>query len=138
MLPKKILLAEDDVDDRSFFLNFLNNRKDISAISTVENGEEVFTFLATIEEAAQLPHVIILDQNMPKRNGLQTLQMLKKNSAYQRIPVFMYSTYADENLAKQSLESGARLVLAKPFSPDGYHQMIDAVFDALRGETKNL
>ena len=132
MLPKTILLAEDDADDRSFFLDFLIHRNDISAISTVENGEEVFNFLETIYEASQLPHIIILDQNMPKRNGLQTLQMLKQNSVYKKIPVFMYSTYADENLASQSLDCGATLVLAKPFSPDGYQQMMDAVFEALQ------
>lgn len=135
MSPKTILLAEDDADDRSFFLEFLTHRKDISRISVVKDGEEVFTFLDAAREKAQLPHIIILDQNMPRRNGLHTLHMLKQSSAYKNIPVFMYSTHADENLTKQSLVAGAAGVLAKPFSQEGYQHMMDAVFEALEGET---
>ncbi|MBE7170851.1 MAG: response regulator [Williamsia sp.] len=138
MLPKKILLAEDDADDRSFFFDFLTGRKDIARITAVENGEEVFSWLENIQDAAALPDIIVLDQNMPKKNGFQTLQGLKSNSRYRSIPVFMYSTYADENLAKKSLACGARLVLAKPFSPAGYHEMIDQIFDTLQVEADGV
>lgn len=126
MPPKKILLAEDDADDQSFFLDFLQHRKDVSLLQAVENGEEALTFLEKAgNHGGSLPDLIILDQNMPKRNGLQTLQELKANRSYKNIPVLVYSTYADENLKKQSTALGAALVHPKPFTSEGYHQMMD-------------
>ncbi|HVF97021.1 MAG TPA: response regulator [Flavisolibacter sp.] len=123
MQPKKILLAEDDADDRLFFFDFLHQRKDISLLKAVENGEEVFAFL---EKAEGLPDLIILDQNMPRCNGLQALEMLKSKSAYVDIPVFVYSTHANERLRQQSMALGAALVLPKPLTFEGYHEMVDA------------
>lgn len=126
MVPKKVLLAEDDADDRDIFFNFLRNRSDILLLPAAENGEEVIDFL---ENAAgeQLPDFILLDQNMPKKNGIQTLQTLKQLTPYKNIPVFIYSTYVDEMLQRQSTEAGAVSVFSKPHTMEGYHGMIDAI-----------
>lgn len=123
-IPMKILLAEDDPDDRGFFYQFLSLRTDLLILPPVENGEEVFAYLEKAQNGT-LPDLIILDQNMPKCNGLQTLAILKKNIQYENIPVFVYSTYTDDYLVKQSIQLGARSVLEKPLSPEGYHKMID-------------
>src|SRR5687768_499544 len=96
-IPKKILLAEDDPDDRGFFFEFLEHRRDLLLLPPVENGEEVFEFLEKAQNG-NFPDLIILDQNMPKCNGLQTLAILKNNSHYENIPVFVYSTYTDDYL----------------------------------------
>ena len=123
-IPKKILLAEDDPDDREFFFQFLNTRPDLVLLPAVENGEEVFEYLEKAHNGS-FPDLIILDQNMPKCNGLQTLTILKNNIQYEKIPVFVYSTYTDDYLVKKSIQLGARSVLEKPFSPEGYHKMIN-------------
>jgi len=128
MYPKKILLAEDDWDDQDFFRVFLHERKDVTLLSAVENGEELFNYLKSIIDDSALPDAIILDQNMPKRNGLQTLALLKQSTEYAHIPVMVYSTYADEVLIEQSTALGAALVWAKPLSMKGYHDMIDELF----------
>lgn len=131
MPPKTILLAEDDADDRDFFHAFLKGRDDLVLLPPVENGEEVLRFLESVTNDAALPDAIILDQNMPKRNGLQTLRLLKNSDAFAHIPVLVYSTYTDEDLVKQSTAIGAALVLPKPATAEGYHKMIDAFFDVL-------
>lgn len=123
-IPKKILLAEDDPDDRGFFFQFLRHRSDLLLLPPVENGEEVFAFLEKAQQGT-LPDLIILDQNMPKCNGLQTLAILKNHIQYENIPVFVYSTYTDDYLVKQSIQLGATSVLEKPLSQEGYHKMID-------------
>ena len=130
-IPKKILLAEDDPDDQGFFLQFLSHRQDLLLLPPVENGEEVFEYL---EKAPNdiFPDLILLDQNMPKCNGLQTLTLLKTHIQYENIPVFVYSTYTDDYLVKQSLELGARSVLEKPYSPEGYHKMIDDMLELIQ------
>ncbi|MCS3800678.1 response regulator [Niastella sp. OAS944] len=123
---KKILLAEDDPDDVSFFFQYLGERPDLILLPPVENGEEVFDYLEKAHNGS-FPDLIILDQNMPKCNGLQTLAILKNNTAYENIPVFLYSTYTDAYLVKQSIQLGARSVLEKPVSVEGYHKMINDI-----------
>jgi CheY-like chemotaxis protein len=129
--PKKILLAEDDPDDRGFFFQFLSQRQDVQLLPAAENGEEVFEYLEKAHNGA-FPDLILLDQNMPKCNGLQTLTLLKTHLQYENIPVFVYSTYTDDYLVKQSLQLGARSVLEKPYSPEGYHKMIDNMLELIQ------
>lgn len=125
MTRKKVLLAEDDLDDQNFFYDFLKHRSDIFIMDPVENGVELFFFLENIKENEELPDLIILDQNMPKRNGLQTLQLLKETERYSHIPVMIYSTYTDEQLRKNSFQLGASTVETKPISKEEYNKMMD-------------
>src|SRR6188508_2290359 len=114
MRPKKVLLAEDDLDDQKLFHDFLLHRTDIVLMSVVENGEEVLDTLKSITDFGHLPDLIILDQNMPKKNGIQTLQVLKNDSRYSEIIVVIYSTYADQQLINEALKNGASKVVSKP------------------------
>jgi len=131
MSPKKILLAEDDIDDQKLFCDFLNHREDIVLMPVVENGVHLFDSLEKIASAEDLPDLIILDQNMPKRSGLQTLQLLKTTNRYAHIPVMVYSTYTDQQLIKISSEMGAFSVASKPVTKDGYDEMINCFLKVL-------
>lgn len=130
MTTWRILLAEDDADDQKLFNDFLSHRTDIELLPVAENGEELLEVLERIT-AGHLPHIIILDQNMPKCNGLQTLAALKENDRYAHLPVIIYSTYADEQLISSSKSAGAALVVTKPISKKGYEEMMDAVLEIL-------
>lgn len=129
-IQTKILLAEDDPDDVQFFLQYLGDRSDLLLLPPVDNGEEVFEYLQKAGEGT-IPDLIILDQNMPKCNGLQTLAILKNNALFENIPVFVYSTYTDAYLVKQSIQLGARSVLEKPVSVEGYHQMMNDILELI-------
>lgn len=129
-IQTKILLAEDDPDDVQFFFQFLGDRSDLLLLPPVDNGEEVFEYLQKAGEGT-IPDLIILDQNMPKCNGLQTLAILKNNAQFENIPIFVYSTYTDAYLVKQSIQLGARSVLEKPVSVEGYHQMMDDILELI-------
>ena len=128
MLKRKILLAEDDEDDQHFFIDFLKSRDDIILMPIVENGIALFELLEKINKDEELPDYIILDQNMPKKNGLQTLQNLKNESRYAHIPVMIYSTYTDDQLIKKGTELGACMIMAKPLTKEGYDQLVNAFF----------
>ena len=130
MPKRKVLLAEDDEDDQRFFNEFLKNREDIVLLPIAENGEVLFEILGNITKDTDLPDLIILDQNMPKLNGIGALRLLKSDSRYAHIPVSIYSTYTDEELIKNGLSSGACFVVSKPVSQEGYHQMMDRLFEA--------
>lgn len=127
---KKILLAEDDGDDRLFFAEFLGDRPDIRLLPAVTNGAEVLDYLNALPPDGDRPDVIVLDQNMPKLTGKETLSALKSQplvGKYDGIPVVIYSTYVGPQLVRDCLELGAALVVPKPDSPEGYNEMMDEI-----------
>lgn len=130
MTSRKVLLAEDDADDQKLFYDFLQHRHDIVIMSMLGDGVALFDFLESIKDQEGLPDLIILDQNMPKRNGLQTLQLLKSQPRYAPIPVMIYSTYTDQQLIQKSAEMGAAAIMSKPVTRNGYNEMMDAFLNA--------
>ena len=124
-MTKKVLLAEDDSDDRILFQTFFSDRKDISLLQPVINGLELIECLMNIPADHDLPDLIILDQNMPKMNGKQTLSYLKSNKRYANIPVVIYSTYTDNTLVVDCKKLGAVMVAVKPIDNEGYQRMMD-------------
>jgi CheY-like chemotaxis protein len=127
----RLLLAEDDADDRFFFTDFARKRNDLFLLPVAQDGEEVLNALLPLTETGTLPNAILLDQNMPKRNGLQTLELLKSHTVYDGIPVFIYSTYADDFLRTKGLVAGAIAVFQKPYTVDGYNQMVNDIIDMI-------
>ncbi len=125
MQVSKVLLAEDDFDDRMFFETFVTGRTDMLLLGAVGNGAELIETLHLRNTVHELPDIIILDQNMPRLNGLETLRLLKSKEEYTHIPVIIYSTYISDNLVESCLHSGASLVLSKPDGIDGYKAMLD-------------
>lgn len=130
MRKVRILVAEDDADDRFIFDNFLGDRIDIEIMPFAENGLDVFDILKNIHETDSLPDIIILDHNMPKMNGKQTLEQLKSNESYSGIPVFIYSTYADAQLINTCTTSGAVMVVTKPITKEGYEELMNNILSS--------
>lgn len=124
MLKKKVLLADDDADDREIFERVLGKKSDVLLLRSVENGREVLEFLGNISDE-ELPHLIILDHNMPKLNGTETLGILKSSSKYSGIAVVIYSTYSDHVLIERCHKLGAAMVLSKPSNLKDYEAVID-------------
>jgi len=125
MKIKKVLLADDDADDREIFVRVLGKKTDVLLIRTVENGREVIDYLDGINSPEQLPNLIILDHNMPKMNGTETLGRLKSDNRYSDINVVIYSTYSDSRMKETCTQLGAAMVLAKPASMKEYEAVID-------------
>jgi CheY-like chemotaxis protein len=96
MQKNTILWADDDADDLMLMKEILlkNNRN--YEIVEVRNGKEALDFLKHAKEAAHLPCLIILDINMPILDGKETLSILKKEEAYQSIPVVVFTTSNSE------------------------------------------
>jgi CheY-like chemotaxis protein len=122
---KRILLAEDDRDDQSLFFEFLQNRTDLVLLPAVENGVELISYLEKQPDESLSNLLIILDQNMPKKNGLNTLEFLKETPRFSHIPVMIYSTYTDPESIRKGKELGAALIYSKPLDHNGYQKMID-------------
>jgi CheY-like chemotaxis protein len=131
MMATKVILVEDDPDDRELFTTFFSERKDLLLLPVAGNGAELIAYLDTLTFDDQLPDLIVLDQNMPIMNGKQTLKELKEHHRYARIPAVIYSTYADSNLIIDCKNLGAKMVAMKPIDNDGYQKMMDDFLDII-------
>ena len=125
MEMKKILLADDDADDREIIERVLGGKNDISLLQSVENGREVIDYLNKVSSFNELPDLIILDHNMPRMNGMETLEILKGTPRYEGIPVVIYSTYSDSRIMEKCIFLGAAMVVSKPFTILEYEATIN-------------
>ena len=130
MVKRRILLAEDDEDDQILFQEFLKAREDLIIMPVAENGEMLIEQLESIGDDQDLPSLIILDQNMPKKGGLQTLKELKEAQRYSQIPIVIYSTYTDDRLIAEGTRAGACMVLTKPLTREDYNKMLEDLIRA--------
>ena len=121
---KKILLVDDDIDDRQIFEELLHELDPDTVIDNAENGLEM---VAILNNAADddLPGLIILDQNMPRMTGKESLLFLKAQPRYKNIPTIVYSTYQVRDFYQECLELGAQDVVAKPDTMQAYREMIE-------------
>jgi CheY-like chemotaxis protein len=114
-----ILLADDDPVDRELFIEGMNDTGARFKVAEVENGEELLQHLSA---AVSLPDFIILDLNMPVKDGRETLKELKGSEAWRHIPVFILSTSNARFDVELACNTGANLFLVKPH---GYREIVE-------------
>lgn len=113
------LIADDDLDDHEFFRETtVQLMGDNCSIIQVLNGQAAIDYLLArnefSDEATVIPDVVILDLNMPKLNGLDTLMQIKNTSALARIPVYILTTAWDDSTMKKCKVLGANGYFSKP------------------------
>jgi CheY-like chemotaxis protein len=107
-----IILADDDEADRLLFIEALSELKINTSVETVTNGDELMHFLK--DHTSHLPHLIFLDLNMPRKNGLQCLQEIRSNQLFQKISVAIYSTSSSNKDIEDTFRHGANIYITKP------------------------
>jgi CheY-like chemotaxis protein len=107
----KILVADDDIDDRYFFRKALEGIEIPTKLITVEDGEMLLTHLS--KNINDLPDVLFLDLNMPRKNGSECLNAIKSNEKLSGIPVIIYSTSLHHDIADLLFDAGAQFYFRK-------------------------
>jgi CheY-like chemotaxis protein len=114
-----ILLADDDPDDRMLVRDALQESRSPHQLTCVEDGEELLDYLrhrgaySSVDESAP-PYIILLDLNMPRKDGRETLREIKADPHLRRIPVVILTTsQAEEDIAR-SYDLGASSFIIKP------------------------
>ena len=118
--PTIILMADDDADDRLLAQDALAESKVPGELHFVENGEELMDYLHRRGKfsaaSAPRPGLILLDLNMPKKDGREALREIKLNRELRRIPVVILTTsQADTDIA-HIYDLGANSFITKPVS----------------------
>jgi len=107
-----ILLADDDLDDCNFFKHALEELPISAHLTTVHDGDHLMNYL--LENSEQLPHVVFLDINMPRKNGMECLSEIKRNPVLKDIPVVMFSTSNSWDTINTLFNSGSHVYIHKP------------------------
>jgi CheY-like chemotaxis protein len=121
----KLMLIDDDSDDRDFFKLSLINL-DIFTFCEAENGQDAIEKLLDTE---YLPDYIFLDINMPVMDGFDTLEELKTIDKLKDIPVIMLSTSSVEKDKLRSLELGALCYVEKPTNVNRIKELVTTAIE---------
>lgn len=116
MLDRKILLADDDAEDRSIIQDAMESLDAKNVMMFADNGEQLLNLLKGNFTTSVYPCLIVLDLNMPKLSGTQTLSKLKCDEMFKSIPVIIYSTSINPVEKEKCLQLGAHSFITKPIS----------------------
>ncbi len=115
-----ILIADDDMDDLYMIKQAFASINLTENVQTVNDGVELLDYLHKkgrykgVETLC--PKIILLDLNMPKKDGRECLKEIKTNSKFSRIPVVIYSTSSNPDDISYAYEFGASSYITKPYS----------------------
>ena len=122
--PITILLADDDADDRMLAANALQESRVVNDLRFVEDGEELLDYLYhrgryVDADSSPIPGLILLDLNMPRKDGREALREIKADPDLRRIPVVVLTTSKAEEDIYRTYDLGANSFITKPVSFEG-------------------
>jgi CheY-like chemotaxis protein len=114
-----ILMADDDSDDRLLAQEALEESRLLNTLHFVVDGEELMDYLLnrgkyTDPASAPRPGIILLDLNMPKKDGREALKEIKSHPDLKRIPIVILTTSKAEEDVLRSYDFGASSYITKP------------------------
>ena len=129
-LPQ-VLLVDDNPADVVLAREALAGGRHHSHIWQVQDGEEAIAFLHHSGKHADAirPDLVILDLNLPKKDGRAVLMEAKSNKSLRTIPVVVFSTSRSMSDISRSYELGANCYVHKPGSLDEYFQVLRSIED---------
>jgi len=121
--PVVILMADDDADDRLLAKDALAECRIPGELQFVENGEELLDYLLRRGNYAQQPNLprpglILLDLNMPKKDGRESLREIKAHPDLRKIPVVVLTTSKADTDISEIYDLGANSFISKPVTFD--------------------
>lgn len=125
----RILLADDDRDDRYFFRTALGEMDLVSQFSTVKDGLDLMGYL---HKADTLPDILFLDLHMPRKSGWECLREIRSCRRFDTVCIAIYSNFGSEDQIEEILDEGANIYFNKPDGMEGIKEMIRQVIRVYR------
>ncbi|HUR30653.1 MAG TPA: response regulator [Saprospiraceae bacterium] len=126
----KVLYVDDDSDDCMMLGESFAATASSAHLVFASGGEEAIRYLHSMEENS-LPTLIILDLNMPRWDGRQTLNYIKSDPQLAGIPVIILSTSGNKMDVEVCKKLGAASYLQKPVHYKGYHDIVRSIMPLL-------
>ena len=126
-----ILLVEDNPGDVRLTQEALREQGIFHHLSIVSNGEDALNFLEkkAAYEGVEVPDIILLDLNIPRKNGKEVLREIKNNDAWKMIPVVVLTTSDAEQDILASYQLHANCFISKPVDIDQFIEVIKSIED---------
>lgn len=122
---KPVLLVEDDRVDAMTVKRAIRQIKMHHPLIHAENGEEALEYLKN--PSNERPWIILLDLNMPKMNGIEFLQVAKRDDVFKSIPVVVLTTSKEQQDRIESFKFGVAGYMIKPVDYSQFVEMMLAI-----------
>ncbi len=131
-LPIRILVAEDDADDRMMIKDAFEESRLGNPVDFVEDGVQLMDYLTRQGDYAKLadhpyPGFILLDLNMPRKDGRTALREIKASPVLQRIPIVILTTSKAEEDIVRTYNLGVNSFICKPVTFDSLVEIVKTV-----------
>jgi len=129
--PIEILLIEDNPGDADLAREALETSKLYNSLHVVGDGEEAMAYLQNQGKYADAPHpdLILLDLNLPKKDGREVLAEIKADDDLRRVPVVVLTTSSDEQDILKSYNLHANCYITKPIDLEQFIRVVQSIQD---------
>ena len=129
MKPIHILLVEDNEGDIFLVTEALEEGKIVNKVSVIKDGKEAIDFLEKKGkyQNAERPDLILLDINLPKKNGFEVLEHIKSQKNLKQIPVIMLTTSSSEKDISMSYKNNANCFITKPVDVENFLKVVYSI-----------
>jgi len=123
--------VDDNPADIDLMREILGKCKRHYNVSSVMDGEEAISFLCHEGKyaAAPTPDLVVLDLNLPRKDGRTVLKELKSDSRFSKVPIVVFTTSQASSDIASSYELGANCYLRKPGNLDDYRAVVRSMAD---------
>ena len=128
-----ILVVEDDLDDVLLLETALADNEIPYNIQVIMQGDKLVPHL---EQTEELPHIIILDFNLPVKHGRELLKEINLNERFKMIPVIVLTTSSAREDIEYSYRMGAKKFITKPTSLRGFKELVENICENANWKTK--
>lgn len=130
--PIRILIADDDADDRMLIADALEEARLNNPVDFVKDGVELMEYLNHEGEFAHLtddhlPSIILLDLNMPRKDGRTALKEIRADDRFRRIPIVVLTTSKSEEDILRTYNLGVNSFITKPVTFNGLVKVIQVL-----------
>ena len=129
--PINILLVEDNPADARLIKEVFKDTKTKNRLYVVKDGVEAMAFLNQEFEYADIPRpdVILLDLNLPRKDGREVLKELKEDNVLKRVPIVILTTSSAEEDIIKTYNNHANCYITKPVDFDQFLKVINSIED---------
>ncbi|HEY1019604.1 MAG TPA: response regulator [Sediminibacterium sp.] len=129
MKPIHILLVEDNEGDIVLTKDALEEYKIATNTSIARDGKAALELLEELWQkgSAFLPDLVLLDINLPKKNGQEVLKTMKSDNRFKEIPVIMLTTSSSEDDILRAYQNHANCFISKPVEADQFLEVVSSI-----------
>jgi CheY-like chemotaxis protein len=129
IMPIEVLLVEDNPGDAQLTRIALEDSKISIHLNVVEDGVEAMAFLRKQEKYAKMPHpdIVLLDLNLPRKDGREVLAEIKGDENLKRIPVVVLTTSQAEEDILKAYNLCANCYITKPVDFDQFVKIVQSI-----------